>query len=326
MHTYPLTQKISYRVKCAREFKAQTAQAYLNGSELLYEGHAYAPADLLRLLDHNERLELADRVLSQSIRQSLLLGLLPYRVMLDPEATLIEAARVGIMLFGDNIVVACFSRAIQKAQDLALFIDPGQMRAICNLFMHPLIAGQLALKMAHPNAQSFLVEDLANSNSHPLVLPALYKDMLDPMVESCTPSIRNIHAACFSDPQRAIAQGAHFDPHAFGLLGSSVAATEGAALDVGYSWRTLGVLPLLPPSVQPEFLLSLVAELHEIKRGHKQLSAALTSEPEAFRSALRRLDPLACQRLISKGVLGHQHLEIVSEVARSMLLESDLGL
>ncbi|MDT8925434.1 hypothetical protein RBE51_21800 [Pseudomonas taiwanensis] len=325
MYEYPLTKDVSYRVNQPVEFTAQTAQAYMRASSLIFDGQAFKPTALLQALNDSQRLDFAGAVLELSIRQSLLLGLLPYRVLLDPLGSLERAAKSGVMIVGDNINVACFSAALEQAQELALTIAPQRFRDIFTLYQHPLIAGHMALKIAPRTARPSAIRTLAEGE-YPLTFPACYQEWLDPLIEGNDPVIAHIHACCFSDVSKAMETGAHFEPMAIGLLGGAVSSMEDLALQAGYSWRGTGVFPLLPRAAQPEFLVNLVSHLPSIQRGMKQLKVALATEPKAFSMALAGLDPIQCQKLISIGVLNHNHLEIVNEVGRSMLLELDLGL
>lgn len=325
MYEYPLTKDIRYCVKQPGEFSGQTAQVYMQASSLMLDGQAFKTAALLEVLNDGQRLDFADAVLALPIRQTLLLGLIPYRVLLDPLGSLEQAAHAGVMLIGDNINVACFSATLEQALELAQALAPERFQDILSLYQHPLIAGHMAMKVAPKTVRTNIIRVLAKSQ-YPLTFPACYREWLDPLIESNDSAIAHIHACCFSDVRKAIDAGAHFNPMAIGLLGGAVSGTEDLALQAGYSWRGTGVFPLLPRSAHPEFLVDLVSHHPSIQRGMKQLKVALATEPSAFSKALAKLDPVQCQKLISIGVLDHRHLEIVNEVGRSMLLELDMGL
>ncbi|WP_410951276.1 hypothetical protein [Pseudomonas sp. S1(2024)] len=325
MYEYPLTKDVRYRVNQPVEFTAQTAQAYMRASSLILDGQAFKPAALLQALNDSQRLDFADAVLALPIRQTLLLGLLPFRVLLDPLGSLEQAAHAGVMLIGDNINVACFSAALEQALELTQTLAPERFQDILSLYQHPLLAGHMAMELAPKTVRLNIVRVLAQSQ-HPLTFPACYRELLDPLIECNDPALARIHACCFSDVNKAIEAGAHFNPMAIGLLGGAVSGTEDLALQAGYNWRATGVFPLLPHAAQAKFLVDLVSHSPNVPRGVKQLKVALASDPKGFANALAKLEPIQCQKLISIGVLNHNHLEIVNEVGRSMLLELDLGL
>lgn len=325
MHQYPLTQKISYSVQSPEEFSAMTIQSYMKATSLMFMDIPFKAAELVPKLSLLERIDLSEAVLKQPIHKTILQGLLPFRIVADPEGSLREAAKNGLLLMNNNINIVNFTKAIVDAQNLALETDPWKVKPICNLFHHEILSGYVSLAMSHESVRPLIIKELA-SGEFPVALPSDYKEDLNLLLEADDPAIGNIHALSFTDPWGALERGAYKDFSALAMIGGGLASSESDLLDAGYDWRKLGVLPLLPHDEQPGYLLSMVSHLVGVPRGRKQLSHALRLEPDAFKPAMQKLSPEQSDILVSNGLIGHAHLEIAGEAARTIILERDLGM
>lgn len=325
MHQYPITEAISYSVQNPENFTAMTIQSYMAATSLLFLGVPFKAAELVPKIGKQQREDLAEAVLSQPIHKTILQGLLPFRVVVDPEGSLHEAARQGLLLMSNRINIVNFTKAIVDAQNLALSIDPGKVKAICNLFQHELLSGYINLTMSHEAVKPIIIKNLA-SGEFPIVLPSDYKVDLDLLLEADDPAIRNIHALSFADPWAALERGAYKDFSALAIIGGGLAASESDLLEAGYDWRQLGVLPLLPRDEQPGYLLSMVSNLVGVPRGRKQLSHAIGLEPDAFKPAMQKLSVQSSEILVNSGIINHSHLELAGDAARVHMLERDLGM
>lgn len=334
MPTYKITSTLGYHLTEPENTVNQTTKEIQSHVKLQHDGEtclgAHAMQHIWLRMTRTEQGDIEQAMHEMSFDKAFLLGMVPLMIVLNPEYTLERAIDAGFPLW-KNKNNTSFASLIAPAQHLACSIQPSAVNGICALFQHPQMVGHIALEYSHDEIIMLALEPFVSQLRKPVIIDrALLKEpeLIFEHNESGPYKgfLRNMHAFCFADVERAKQLGAYFDPNAGGSAYGSVECSEASGILAGYNWRTKGALPLLPKGDQAHYFLRMVAARPGVARGNKTLRASLAVDLPAFRAALLQLTSAESEILVTEGILTANHLENLNDAGRNAILERDLGL